>query len=408
MILQKALVDGKISPVDLDIMAVLCTESDQRTELMKMLYKLRHSSDACDILPSTEYATFRLLMKYNDWPRVFTIIRDPFNYGMYLNEHLSCMAMDSLLSQGYVPAAAKIATVIMQQEMFDWPLLNFMSIYSLLKWHELPTAERNFPDEIHQNWSILEPEESDEEPKFMKYAWLKNPHDDKHFDLAEPNALVGKSLEWLSAFFPHHRFNSSDNLFPSDSLRERLIELGRQLQKPKTIGDEQKESNATTAAETSTDENSSENQPEPAAINETSAEAKVTSEEVLETFRPHLPDAEKQLMDFQTQQIEEWDRSRVDRIEMQAKYIDLSIRLQENLKRQKELSDEKELLFFFENRVMYEDRAKVKEKMYSDLMELSEDFLKPEYEGLYEVHENKYKGQRRNIVKNTGVMTTRM
>ena len=58
-------------------MATLCTESDQREELMKMLYKLRHSSDACDILPSTEYATFRLLMKYNDWRRIFTIIRDP-------------------------------------------------------------------------------------------------------------------------------------------------------------------------------------------------------------------------------------------------------------------------------------------------------------------------------------------
>jgi hypothetical protein len=45
-----------------------------------------------------------------------------------------------LLSLG----AAEIATLVMKQEMFDNELLNLLSVYSLLKWLELPAEQRLF------------------------------------------------------------------------------------------------------------------------------------------------------------------------------------------------------------------------------------------------------------------------
>lgn len=45
--------------------------------------------------------------------------------------------------------ATKVAIYVMQQELFAWPLLNFLATRALLQWAELPASERLFSDEIH-------------------------------------------------------------------------------------------------------------------------------------------------------------------------------------------------------------------------------------------------------------------
>lgn len=40
--------------------------------------------------------------------------------------------------------AAEVATNVMKQELFDSKLLNLLSVYSLLKWLELPGDQRVF------------------------------------------------------------------------------------------------------------------------------------------------------------------------------------------------------------------------------------------------------------------------
>lgn len=96
------------------------------------------------------------------------------------------------------PAAAKIASVLVQQEMFDHKIVNLLAFYSLVKFCELPAEERIFDDSIQRRVvQIDEDDINEEELRTMKFPFLKNHFFDDHFDITETNALVGKSLEWL-------------------------------------------------------------------------------------------------------------------------------------------------------------------------------------------------------------------
>lgn len=61
----------------MDIATTLANEKDQTNDVIDLLYKLRHSENAGDLLRSTEYALFRLLLKHNDWDAIFKILNDP-------------------------------------------------------------------------------------------------------------------------------------------------------------------------------------------------------------------------------------------------------------------------------------------------------------------------------------------
>lgn len=50
------------SAVDVDIAVCGATEKDQMNDIIDILYCLRHSQNAADALPSTEYAAIRYLL----------------------------------------------------------------------------------------------------------------------------------------------------------------------------------------------------------------------------------------------------------------------------------------------------------------------------------------------------------
>lgn len=68
------------SAIDVDIATTLASERDQTKDIVDILYKLRHSENAGDILPSTEYAVFRLMLKYQEWDTIFKILNDPVSF----------------------------------------------------------------------------------------------------------------------------------------------------------------------------------------------------------------------------------------------------------------------------------------------------------------------------------------
>ncbi|TKR95081.1 hypothetical protein L596_009297 [Steinernema carpocapsae] len=194
---QKKFVGGAASAVDVDAAACGAQEKDQIEDIVDLIYKLRHCENTADFLESTEYAVVRTLLKHDAEEKLFEVLNDPINYGVFLNEHAACLAMDHFITKGNFAAAAKIATYVMLQEMFDNKLVNLMSIYSCLKWVELPVEERVFSEEIHPK----EEEEEDineEDQRTFKFPYLKNEYFDGHFDLTDPEALVGKTLLWVS------------------------------------------------------------------------------------------------------------------------------------------------------------------------------------------------------------------
>ena len=120
------------------------------------------------------------------------------NYGAFPNYHISALLIDYLLKQKNIPGAAKIATIVVQQEMFDSELLNYLSLYALTKFIELSPEERTFNEKVHKKYVPIDEDEiNEEEIRTMKFPYLKNPFFDDHFDIEETEPLVGKSIQWL-------------------------------------------------------------------------------------------------------------------------------------------------------------------------------------------------------------------
>jgi hypothetical protein len=84
------------SAVDVDAAVCLADEEDQLSDIVELIYKLRHTDNTVDLLPSTEYALFRFLLEYNDTDALFKVLNDPINYGVFMNAHCYCLAIDYL------------------------------------------------------------------------------------------------------------------------------------------------------------------------------------------------------------------------------------------------------------------------------------------------------------------------
>lgn len=60
------------------------TEIDQLDEVVDLAYKLRHSSNTADMLPSTEYALTRILVDHDRMDLLFKVIGDPVTFSFRL------------------------------------------------------------------------------------------------------------------------------------------------------------------------------------------------------------------------------------------------------------------------------------------------------------------------------------
>uniref|UniRef100_A0A1I8C0N7 Uncharacterized protein n=1 Tax=Meloidogyne hapla TaxID=6305 RepID=A0A1I8C0N7_MELHA len=193
---------GKASAVDLDIASVMSQHNDQINDLIELCYKLRHTNNATDLFPSTEYAIFRLILENGDFDNFMKILNDPINYGLFPNEHCCCLYLNYFLNINDLQSAARLAVYVMHQEMFSQPLLNYLSVQSLLQFIEQnPDGFPEFEQRVFPRRANTIEEEIDfneENVRIFRFPWLKTPHSDGHFDLQKTNELIGRSLELLS------------------------------------------------------------------------------------------------------------------------------------------------------------------------------------------------------------------
>jgi len=322
---KKFIGDGKASAVDVEAAVCLANEEDQLEDIVELIYKLRHTENSADMLSSTEYAMYRLLLKFNDTQTLFKLINDPINYGVFMNEHCYCLAIDYFIKNDNIPGAAEVATNVMKQELFDNELLNILSVYSLLKWLELPADQRVFSNQGGKEEKTDEDEfGTDEDETTFKFPYLRQEFNDGHFDLEDPMQLVIKSLKW---FIPHIK---SSVKWKSD-----VESLVQKLQ------------------------------------DHTGEEPFVCegqlSEKMLDTLNSSLPDLESELTQHQSKLFDEWRDRRRTLIETQARSLNAQLRLEELAEEEKQAKEQIEILNFFDNRVMWESMAKEKEKLFKEL-----------------------------------------
>jgi hypothetical protein len=76
-----------------------------------------------------------------------------------------------------------------------------------------------------------------------------------------------------------------------------------------------------------------------------------------QAFQPIQSIEERKVMDHQRQAFRQWEHKRFEFIESQTRRLELNLRLEEIGRRRKELAEQKDLLLFFDNRHIWEDKA---------------------------------------------------
>ncbi|VDM59331.1 unnamed protein product [Angiostrongylus costaricensis] len=209
---QKKFVGGGVaSAIDVDVAVYIAEQKDQVDDVIELIYKLRHSENAADLLPSTEYALIRLLLRYNP-SFLFKLADDPVRFLLIISSN--GRILEVTLPSTNIKGAARLSAWIMQQEMTENELLNLLVLYSCAKWAELPAEQQTMPCEESEEVQVNE-----DDIKTFKFPYLKNPHFDSHFDLTDPHLLAGKTLLWVAR----------DSKSLPDQLQQSLMLLGAVL-----------------------------------------------------------------------------------------------------------------------------------------------------------------------------------
>lgn len=120
---------------------------------------------------------------------LLNILNDRLNYGIICDYFDYNLMMDYFIKQKDFASAAKVASNVMLQEMFEHPISNSLALYSCFKYLENPDT-----------WQEVDPKSLIEEPQEevkVRVRYLRNPFFDDHFDLWKPSDLVGKTLWWI-------------------------------------------------------------------------------------------------------------------------------------------------------------------------------------------------------------------
>lgn len=352
---------GKISAVDVDIFVNTVKDTDLVDEVVNLIHQLRLTAEASNILESTHHAVIRYLLNCGDEDLLYEVLNDRLNYGIFPDHYCYNLMMDKFITKNNFALAAKIATLLMLQEDAENVLSNHLAIYACYKYLETP-----------DKWTAPIPATVDptEEEIKVRVNYLRNPFFDDHFDLQEPEHLVGKTLIFFGKLI-------DDPLGRTCLLRGYILwmKYKHAAETIKTWMDQglneiiyqevlpliQKKISEIPEDKITDDIKELKTQLEKLA----SVELKDGS--VLEEMEKRLLKVvtEREVIEItnQCKIYEEWNNIRMDLLEKQVNELDKKMRLENVEKMKRDLKDRERLLTFFDNEEQVELRIEQKLKM---------------------------------------------
>lgn len=192
---------GVISAIDVDIFANAIKDPTHLEELKDLLLKLRTTAETGNMLDSTQQATVRNFIEFGDVKELVEILKDPLNFGVFLDDYTANILLDKLVTLPNFELAARVASLIMLQEDFNnvitctlcqYACYKYISNYTVTPPEPAPPTEKN---------------KKVEEVK-IRVKFLRNPFFDDHFDIKETYTLAGKTLAWISESAPNNLNNN--------------------------------------------------------------------------------------------------------------------------------------------------------------------------------------------------------
>lgn len=206
----------KVSAIDVDIFVNCVTADNYVDEMADIIHKLRNTGEASNILDSTSHAVVRSLIQHDQIDLLLQILRDPLNYGLFLDTFCANLLLDKLLEAKQFTEAAEVASLLMLQEDFGDDITRQMALLAAYKYLDNPEAfvkEEPVP-EVDKKAAAPPPpptkgKKGKKEELRVRVKFLRNPFFDDHFDIRDPRHLVGKTLVRLSSELPKNCQTSS-------------------------------------------------------------------------------------------------------------------------------------------------------------------------------------------------------
>ena len=333
---KKFSTEYKGSALDVDIFAQAAVTPADCEQLEELMYKLRRTPHTAHTPPSTNHAAVRALLGASEQQdgdeqlhHLVKMLDDRINYGLFLDEYTTVLILDRMVEEGRLVEGARVASHIMlQEEKTTGP---GACLGNLACW-------RYFSSGRSQPWyaddEIPVDENPDEVIRVRVKGMVPNNYNDEHFDLRDPNRILGKTFSYLN--------NQTDDLskslqalgFVLEGKEDKLLSSGN-FKIAKEIADQ--------IAELSSNEKVKD-----FAAGLANFDINV-DEELLKLCGESLAAHEKGLVETQSKLYSEWNKSRDNRLEEEYKILVNKSRKEAIVQSKEELAREQEKLFFFEN-----------------------------------------------------------
>ncbi|CAI9717564.1 Hypothetical predicted protein [Octopus vulgaris] len=202
---EKAEKEKNISFVDIDILAnkVDELEASDIKKVEKLLYRFRHSVDAANITDSLATSLARGYLKLGLAENYLSLMKKKIAYGIFPDFPTSNILMDHFIKTGKYGCAAQIAYEMMLQEDFSHRSTLLLSLYSCVKFLLSLPKQSKACEDVQEEKAEVEVEEI-----WVKVKYMNKPYYDDHFDITEPQLLLGKTLIMIGKELSDHNLLS--------------------------------------------------------------------------------------------------------------------------------------------------------------------------------------------------------
>jgi len=344
---KKFTMDQGVSALDVDIFANKAATESELEHLEELLFKLRRTPHTLHTAASTHHAAVRAMLGGGEEQvnHLVRMLEDRSNYGLFLDRYTAVLLLDRLVEGSLRAQAARAASHLMLQEE-RWPAAASLGSLACWRWLVVRSEEA-----WHREEELQEEEEEDPEDVVRvrvkegppHFGMVPNNYHDDHFDLTEPEKILGKTMWYLSKE-------------GTDPLSRSLTVLGLTLwgKMEEAVGVELEEVVEEVAEEILKvcDDDS--------VVRKLNSCTKVklnVDQELLSRSEASVKEEEMSIMEEQKRLYAEWNESRAGAIDNYAAKLKTKTKLDDIAAKKEELSREEERLFFFDNKLQL-DRDK--------------------------------------------------
>lgn len=195
---QKFQQKNKVSAIDMDLYANKLVDDAHIDEVADLMYKFRLTEEASNVLPSTQHAIARNYIEYSHYAELIEMLDNRIGYGIFLDDFTANFALDRLVTTNEFKWAARIATLLGLQEDFSNPITRSLATYGCYRYVKGGEIE-HFDDLVPP--SPIDPAEEKKRKKNevkVRVKFLRNEYFDDHFDLRDSKLLLGKTFSTLA------------------------------------------------------------------------------------------------------------------------------------------------------------------------------------------------------------------